>query len=342
MHRPPVALPSERNVVLMMLDGVRWQEFFGTPDAALCAAPEYHGAQECMRSTEKLFAFTHAQVAPHGFVWGAPGSGTTATVANPASLSLPGYQSIFAGVATDCMDNACPRVGVETLGERLVRETGIPRDRVVTVASWEKIPFAVEHTEGATTVNAGFAPFADAAELDPASRRELDTINARQVVDRPPWGGARGDGWTMAHALRYLRDHRPRFMFLSLNDADEWGHRGEYGRYLATLRTYDDWIRRVLTAFDASGGYGRATTLIVTTDHGRGEGPRWRDHGGVEGDRPIWMVVVPPGRKSGLRVRTAAVTHVDLRPTIEAIMGLAPRVCEGCGRAVAEVVEAAR
>jgi hypothetical protein len=229
-------------------------------------------------------------------------------------------------------------VTTETLAERLVREGRFARDDAASFASWEVMPRALERTEGATLVNAGFAPM-----VDPSARQEeLAALNARQGADRPPWQGARGDWWTMVQALRHMRDHRPRFLYIGLNDADEWAHRDDYRQYLGALRLYDGWIGRLLTMLDGMGDYGRHATVLLTTDHGRGDGPRWKDHGPDTPEaRAIWLLVVPPGHRSGLAVRTRAVTHLDLRPTIEAIFGLSPTSCAGCGRVIPEVVEAA-
>lgn len=324
-------------VVLITLDGVRPKEFFGRPDPTLCGAAPAQGTPECTRQGY-LFDRTLADHATHGFLWGAPESNTEASVANAAYLSLPGYQSLFTGVTTGCADNNCPRVTAETLGERLVREGHFDRDDAAFFASWERMPLALERTAGTVLVNAGFAPMVDPT----ATPAELARINERQGADRPPWQGARGDWWTMVQALRHMRDHRPKLLYIGLNDADEWGHLNDYRRYLGALRQYDEWVGRLRTMLDGMGEYGRRATMIVTTDHGRGDGPRWKDHGPDTPEaRAIWMLVVPPGQRTGLTVRTRAVTHLDLRPTIEAIFGLAPTACAGCGRAIPEVVEAA-
>jgi hypothetical protein len=324
-------------VILVTLDGVRPKEFFGHPDATLCNAAPARGTPECTRQGY-LFDRTLAEHATRGFLWGAPESDTEARAANDVLLSLPAYQTIFTGAPTPCRSNDCPRVAVETLGERLLREAHLSRDDVASFASWEVMPRAIERVEGTTLCNAGFAPVVDPT----ANAAELAALNERQRTDRPPWQGARGDWWTMMQALRHLRDHRPKFLFIGLNDADEWAHREDYRQYLGTLRLYDEWIGRLLTLLDGMGDYGRRATVFVTTDHGRGDGPRWKDHGPDTPEaRSIFLLVVPPGEPMRRTVRTRTVTHLDLRPTIEAIFGLAPAACAGCGRPIAEVVEAA-
>jgi arylsulfatase A-like enzyme len=117
---------------------------------------------------------------------------------------------------------------------------------------------------------------------------------------------------------------RPRFLWISLNDADEWGHRGRREAYLSTLRRYDAWLDQLLERLRTMDGYGENTTVIVTTDHGRGDGDSWTSHGWQHpGARRIFAFAIGPG--SGAQLPGPAVfTHRAIRPTIEAALGLSP------------------
>jgi hypothetical protein len=216
-------------------------------------------------------------------------------VADPSLVSLPAYQSIFAGALTGCAGNDCGRVREETFPERLLRELSLPRAGVAVFASWEKIAEAVEHAPGAITVDAG-----------PHSWL--------------PWRDSRPDEETFALALRYLATERPRFLYLALGDADELAHNGDREGYRAALSRYDQWLEALLRQLDSMGDYGKQTAVIVTTDHGRGEGERWTGHGGEPHARFIWLFARGPGIAPGTASRRA--THLELRPTIEALFGL--------------------
>jgi hypothetical protein len=229
-------------------------------------------------------------------------SGPGMYVAVDSLLSLPAYQSIFVGAMTGCAGNECGRVPDETFPERLVRELSLPRASVAVFASWKPVADAVERAPGTLTVDAG----------------------PDDTSVPPPWLGARRDGSTFARALRYLVERRPRFLYLALNDADQWAHRGDLPRYQATLERYDQWLDVLLRQLHAMGDYGERTTVIVTTDHGRGAGERWTEHGrGDPHARSIWLFAVGPGVKAGVARRPA--THLDLRPTIESLFGLCTR-----------------
>ena len=249
-----LAVP-EANVILVTWDGVRREDFLDP--ARLPILWSKHAAG--------------------GLVLGGP-TGGGMEVADPALVSLPAYQSIFAGALTGCPDNGCGRVRVETFPERVIRELALRRESVAVFASWRNLAEAVEHVPGTITVDAG-----------------------PDGAGTAPWDGARGDADTFVAAMRHLAARRPRFLHLALNDSDEWAHQGDLERYRATLRRYDEWLDTLLAWLDGAGDYGRRTTVIVTTDHGRGAGRRWPRHGaGDPQARFIWLFARGPGVSPGV------------------------------------------
>jgi len=87
------------NVILVMLDGVRWQEIAATQN-----------------QNAPIFSYLHSTLSGDGHLF------MNDRVANPYRVSLPAYQSIFAGAVQDCAHNKCGRVSTETFPERFVRE----------------------------------------------------------------------------------------------------------------------------------------------------------------------------------------------------------------------------
>src|SRR5262249_41676944 len=130
-----------------------------------------------------------------------------------------------------------------------------------------------------------------------------------------------------------------RFMFISLNDSDEWGHKGEYGSYVESLRQYDQWLKELIMTLEQMGEYGEHTTLLVTTDHGRGELGNWKNHGPLISDSKfIWLYGRSPYTRKQAVLPVERYTHIDIRPTIEAALRLTPVSCKSCGRVIEEVV----
>lgn len=323
------------NVILLTLDGVRWEEVFHGVDPG-----------QSLDANPKIFEFLLGTLAKQGPLVGDRRRGETVRVSNRAQNSLPGYQSIMAGASQPCASNACGRIGVETFPERLLHDLDLKREQVAVISSWEKIAHAVEHVEGTLFVNAGPKPLAFPG-LPPGSANdgEAETVNRAQAGESPPWGSARYDKHTFAHSMNYLRKHRPRFMFISLNDSDEWGHKGEYDKYVATLRQQDAWIKELVTTLDSMGEYGKKTTLIITTDHGRGAANEWGEHGsGYANSGAVWIygrsphsLTLPPAK---LRAPAGEVSfsHIDIRPTIEALFGLRPKL-DGVSPPPGKVIE---
>ena len=309
--KPQVSSPETiSNVILVMLDGVRWQEIAESREGS-AMFPRLHST---LSKDAQLFL--------------------NDTVSNPFKTSLPAYQSIFAGSIQQCYGNNCGRISTETFPERLVRELRLDRKKVATLASWNRIACAVESKPKATFVNAGDQPV-----IDGPVDSELATNN--QLQQQKQWASeyyreaARFDEHTFRHAMSYLDRHRPNFLFLSLVDSDIYGHQHDYQGYAQALRQYDRWLNEIMEKLDTMGDYGRKTAVIVTTDHGRGSGATsWSEHGPkIPESGRIWTYVrVPQNGSFRIIERTTNHSHVDLRPTIETLFGLQPRVCSGCGK----------
>ncbi|MBI4925008.1 MAG: alkaline phosphatase family protein [Bdellovibrio sp.] len=326
---------EQKNVILVTFDGVRWKEVFYGIDSKISGG-----------KSGNIFYYLWADLDLKGITLGNRYLGTEVKVTGPTAVSLPTYQNIMLGrVQLSCLKNECDRIKEETLPERIKRELNLNPLEVATIASWDAIPRAVEHIEGSTFVNAGIQPITDGTD-DP----DLIRLNEAQQKDPPTqWHWARLDKHTMAQALRYLKVHKPRFLFVSLNDTDEWGHLGKYEEYVETLKSYDIWLKELSDTLEQMGEYGKNTTLIVTTDHGRGEGDDWKHHAASIADSMyIWIYGQSPytrGRDTRVNIGDGLISwlfsrpysHIDLRPTLEVSIGLKPISCFSCGRVIKEI-----
>lgn len=374
---PEAALPEQADarVVLFMLDGVRRRDLFGRPEPKRVEAelnrlvraaaegrraghrqsggagrpqgiPTAAAARAIIAPDRPVFEALHSGPVEPSLVYGRPESSLLFYSANSVMKSLPAYQSIFAGFGTPCFSNACGPVQRETFFGRLRRNDR--RFRVgAAVASWTNIADALRSEKDASFVNAGEGWF---PEISPAHR----AINDR-YASPTHWRAARLDEQTFAHGETFLREKRPDFLFLSLNDADEWAHLNRYTEYVQTLRMYDRYLASLVRILSDMQG---ENWLFVTTDHGRGPGARWTNHGYELRAASVWLLVfgplgrgrrppseqrrdlrrLPPTPASRVTVRT----HLDLRPTVELLLGVPVQSCPLCGRPLPEVVELAR
>ena len=116
----------------------------------------------------KLLPFFWRLVTEQGSIAGNPALGSDARLSNTLRFSYPGYAEILLGQAFDSTitSNDPVRNPHETVLERLRRDLKLTRAQVATIASWDVFTAIAERTEGATTINAGYAPLAlDGADL---------------------------------------------------------------------------------------------------------------------------------------------------------------------------------
>ena len=94
--------------------------------------------------------------------------------------------------------------------------------------------------------------------------------------------------------------------------------------YLRATRDFDENLKILWQELQSHPQYRGATTLILTTDHGRGDAPRgWRDHGQkVAGSEAIWIAVLGPDTPAlGERANVELVTQSQVAATVAAVLG---------------------
>lgn len=286
------------HVIYITLDGVRWQDVF---------------------EDRIYFQNLWNKHANNGIFYGAPDSDTYMEVAS-IPVSLPSYQSQMAGAIQLCGTNLCGRITVETLPEKLIHALQLTPREVATIASWPTIDFATQHIAGTSYSNSG-----NIAVTDPITQTEDDEmreINKKQIYDHPR-NEDRYDRYTFAHALHYFEKYKPAYLWISLAQADEAAHAANLEEYHASLKEYDVEIDRLISRLKALNVYDK-TLIIITTDHGRGNGKHWTDHGPFYPEsKRTWAFVLNGeltqiGEKLGKRYYST----LSIRPTIEKALGV--------------------
>lgn len=290
-------------VVLVTIDGVRWQEVFGGTDSARVPSA-MNGAA--------LLPRLYRLGTQRGAFVGAPGHGTI-SASGPNYVSLPGYTEILGGRRSPCRDNECARTRVPTLLDQ-ARARGAT---VAAFASWERLDLASTARPGTFFVSAGRKWSSD---VDPY----------------PGHGDYRPDAKTASEALSYFERERPDVFFLGLGDPDEYAHRNDYPGYLASLRQADEIVGRLGDALERMGDRGRKTHVVVTADHGRAHD--FQNHGGMPEAARVWMVASGPRFGARGNVASPSPRHLaDVAPTLRLVLGLPPDTTEGAGTELEEL-----
>ena len=318
--RPP------SNVVVVTLDGLRWQEMFGGADrdyfkkgkpGEISAAETRFWRANAEQRRAALMPFMWKTIAVKGQVFGDAARHSRVHVTNGLWFSYPGYNEMFAGTADPRIDSndKVPNPNVTVL-EWLNTRPGL-HDRVAAFGAWDVLPFIVNSSRSGIPVGSGFAPV-------PAPRTERERAINELAADLPPyWEYGTFDAPIVYAALEALKTTKPRVLYVMLGEGDEWAHAGRYDLYLdATLRG-DRFIQRIWEALQSLPEYRDRTTLLVTTDHGRGATTAdWNDHGRkVPAAENTWMAAIGPG-VAPLGVRESlTVTTSQLAATVAAAVG---------------------
>jgi hypothetical protein len=301
-----------RNLVLITVDGVRWQEIFGGAGALPCGA------------VEELLPNLHA-LGELGVTIGDRGAPVVSS--GPKFVSLPGYREIMTGRASAaCLDNDCGPLTDTTLLDEL------PPDDVAVIASWERVARAAARDLGRITVSAGrhgrwgrlqaFSQLLDEGAHSPA---------------RPGYADYRPDRHTMALAREYLRKRRPRFLWVALGDTDEYAHRGDYRGYLDALRSADRFVGEIWQLLGTMGAYGAETTILVTADHGRAAD--FVAHGEAPESARVWLLAGGGAVEPRGAIAAESTVHLrDIAPSARALLDLPADPSEDAGVPIAALL----
>ena len=319
--------PVAANVIVVTLDGLRWQELFGGLSADYAtkegggvtdraALERRFGAASPAERRERLMPFFWTTIARQGQVFGDPAAGSVARVTNDLRFSYPGYNELLAGFPDPRINSndkvLNPNVTV------LEWLNGLPAfsGRVAAFASWELLPWILNQTRSRVPSNGDGPPV-----TDPTSDRER-LLNDFSSELPPVWGATRFDAPTVFGALEYLRARKPRVLYVMLGETDEWAHERRYDLYLDAAWRNDRMIRRLWETAQSMPEYANRTALIVTTDHGRGETPSdWQGHGrDIPVSDRIWIAAIGPGVPA-LGSRPVNATQAQVAATIAALLG---------------------
>jgi hypothetical protein len=318
------------NVLVVTLDGMRWQEVFGglsselvskeaggISDEAGPALQQQYGGPTAEVRREKLMPFLWGTVARQGQIFGDASHDSIARVTNGLRFSYPGYNEMLTGFPDPAVKSndriLNPNVTVLEWLNRRPKFAG----KVAAFSSWALLPWILNEKRSGIPSNAAGDPV-----VNPRSDRDR-AIN-EFAGDLPAyWDAERFDAATGLGALEYVRRNRPKVFYVMLGETDEWAHGRRYDLYLDAARRNDRFIRRLWETAQSLPEYAGKTALVIATDHGRGEtAVTWTGHGEKvpESDR-IWMAVMGPGVQP-LGVRSGIdTTQSQIAATVASLVG---------------------
>ena len=281
-----VVLPTHKteNVIIVMLDGLRWQEVFRGADPKLInkRSPKLLGASEKRTSQAKelywrdtpgerrdvLMPFLWSVVASQGQVFGNRDLHSDSHVNNGMKFSYPGYNETLTGVPDDKRihsNNVDPNPNV-TVMEWLNSKPAF-KGKVAAFGAWEVFRGIFNEKRCGFVVNTGYEPL----EGVPATP-ELALLNTLKSKTPRVWSDESFDPLPFYTAIEYLKVKKPRVLFIGLGETDDWAHMGAYPEYLNAIHRDDAYLEELWALVQSMPEYRDKTTLMVMPDHGRGRG----------------------------------------------------------------------
>jgi len=324
------AATKTKNVFLITTDGLRWQEVFtgaeesllnktngGVADIAAVRKEFWRPTPEERRKA--LLPFLWSAVATKGQIYGNRARGSDAHITNTRKFSYPGYNEFLTGAADPRIDSnkKIPNPNTNVF-EWLNTRPGL-KGKVAAVVNWDAIPWILNTERSQLPSWTGFPLPAHSTALKVSP--DLEQL----IADTTPiWDSIILDSFTARAAVDYVKQEKPRALYVAFGETDEWAHGGRYDHVLESAHNVDRFIERLWKTVQSVSAYRDKTTFIIATDHGRGDGPRgWRDHGEkIAGAENIWIAIIGPDTPPlGERTNCEAVTQSQIAATVAAVLG---------------------
>ncbi len=251
---------------------------------------------------------------------------------NDIFVSYPGYAEILTGFPQkEIINNGRIQNPSTTILEFLKNELELEEDKIAAFASWDVFQYIVSKEPGAIYCNAGFQPVDD----DPLNETQ-QMLNILQREMPRMWKTVRYDAFTYYQGMEYIKKHKPRVFYFSFGETDDLAHDKRYDQVLEAAHRTDKYLMELWRFVQTDKQYRNKTTLVITSDHGRGSGEseEWASHRkNIEGSEFIWIAVFGPDTPNkGELSKTATVYQKDIASTIAGLFGLDFRkVAPDCG-----------
>lgn len=338
---------AKNNLVVITIDGLRWQEIFTGADKQLIENKNFvehpdqlkyrFWAESPEQRRVRLMPFFWNTLAKQGSIIGNRHIGSNMSVTNTWNFSYPGYNEIFTGTADKRIDSnkkvPNPNVSViEYLNGR--PEFG---DNLAVFAGWDVFPAIFNVERSGLYVNAGFM-----SASGPHTPETL-ILNQLQQEIPSPWHNVRLDAFTYRFAKHYMLTQKPRVLTIAFGETDDFAHDGHYDHYLRAAHRTDQFLADLWRTLQSTPFYRNNTTMLITTDHGRGNNPeQWQHHAsrraikgylkslnrfpqGIVGSNHIWLAALGPRIKSsGQIVPTMEIKQNQVAATILTILNEDP------------------
>lgn len=278
------------NIVLISVDGLRWQEVFQGADSILNKDKKYWAGTASQRR-EELMPFFWGTIASKGQLYGNRNLGNKVNLRNKYWFSYPGRSETLCGYYDPKIDsNSYPNNPNENILEFFDKQDGYG-GKVVTFASWDALGRILNRDRNGMLVN-----------LPRENVQGKNLTQAQQIANEiqhfvPEYfAECRPDALTFAMTKAYIQAEHPKVVHIDFADTDNYGHSANYNNYLHAAHYIDAMVASLWETLQSDPFYKDKTAILVYPDHGRGLGEKWTGHGtGAPHSDETWLVALGPG-----------------------------------------------
>lgn len=322
------AQTKTENVILITIDGCRWQDVFTGADSVLIRLKDQtkdtasfltkYWRNDSEERRKVLMPFLWNTIVPSGQIYGNRIFSNYVNVSNKMWFSYPGFSEIICGFADDARINSndpVPNPNTNVL-EFLNAKPNF-KGKVAAFSSWNTFPYIINEQRSGVLVNSGFEPMQGNKESVLLMNKLMRKVP--EFID-----GVRNDAFTFYQAFEYLKNEHPRVLYIALDETDDLSHAGRYDLYLNAMNYTDLMIAELWEWIQSTPSYKNKTTMIITIDHGRGIGPEeWKSHGKkIARSDETWFAVIGPDTPATGEVKTRGqIYNSQYAATIAALLG---------------------
>ena len=330
------------NIILITLDGMRWQEVFNGGDSSFMRQQKYLKDEKIKEKfwrsdlnerRKALLPFFWNTLATKGQLYGNRELGCKVNVSNNQWFSYPGYSEILTGQADNERIHSNDKFyNPNTNVLEFINSQNAFKGKVAAFSSWDVFPYIINDKRSGVMVSGGL----EKAQGNNLTEREK-TMNDIMMRIPNPLGDVRLDAFTFYYGLEYMKKNKPRVMYFAFDETDDFAHAGEYPAYLNSAHNTDRFIEELWNFIQSDPAYKNKTTMILTCDHGRGTNAEdWKHHGiKINAADQIWMGVIGPDTPAKGEVKGECQYYQNqVAQTMAAFLGLQFKSDKAVGEAM--------
>jgi len=290
------------NLFVITVDGFRWQELFKGADETLINNVKYTKDTATMKMLywaysekerrQKLMPFFWNVLVQKGQIYGNRHLNNKVNTANIYNFSYPGYNEIFTGNTDMFVSSNRKKKNHNINVLEFLNSQEEFKGKVVAFTSWDVFPYILNEERSRIMVNSGYENLDENIGSDQITL--INKVQSEIIYDKER---PRYDQLTFLTAKEYLQQNHPKVLFLGLGETDDYAHDRRYDLYLQQANKVDGMLAELWHWVQTTPGYKDNTTLLITTDHGRGKiDNSWTIHGSlVAGSSETWLAMIGPG-----------------------------------------------